>query len=83
MSSLPSHVLSAPARNNDENNPPGSSVFGGIVLAYNVNADSGIKLAKRRTEPSSRSLKMRFGADTVRILPILTDTTGRRLGAQF
>ena len=81
----PSHFLYAPARDNNENNPPGGSGFGSITLAYNVknkeDAGSVIELVKRRAAPSSRSPKIRFGADTVRILPILTDTTGRRLGS--
>ena len=72
------------ARDTSKNNPPRSSGFAGITLAYNVKSkedvDSVIKLVKKAGMPSSRSPKIRFGADITRILPIQTDTTGRWLG---
>ncbi|WP_454991573.1 VOC family protein [Campylobacter rectus] len=78
------YPLGALARDIDENDPPRGSGFGGITLAYNVknkeDVGSVIELVKRRAEPSSRSPKMRFGADITHILPIRTDTTGRWFG---
>ena len=78
------YPLDALVRDTSENDPPKRSGFAGITLAYNVknkeDVDSVIKLVKRRAELSSRSPKLRFGADITRILPIRTDTTGRWLG---
>ena len=78
------YSLDALVRDINENDPPRGSGFGSITLTYNVknkeDAGSVIELVKRRAAPSSRSPKIRFGADTTRILPILTDTTWRRLG---
>ena len=78
------YPLDALVRDTSENDPPKRSGFAGITLAYNVKSkedvDSVIKLVKRRAELSSRSPKLRFGADITRILPIRTDTTGRWLG---
>ena len=81
------YPLDALARDINENDPPKGSGFGGITLAYNVknkeDAGSVIELVKKAGTPSSRSPKIRFGADITRILPIRTDTTGRWLGARF
>ena len=81
-STLPFFGVSA--RDTSKNNPPRSSGFGGITLAYNVknkeDAGSVMELVKKAGTPSSRSPKIRFGADITRILPIRTDTTGRWLG---
>ena len=78
------YPLDALARDINENDPPKGSGFGGITLAYNVknkeDAGSVIELVKKASTPSSRSPKIRFGADITRILPIRTDTTGMWLG---
>lgn len=78
------YPLDALARDINENDPPKGSGFGGITLAYNVknkeDAGSVIELVKKAGMPSSRSPKIRFGADITRILPIRTDTTGMWLG---
>ena len=78
------YPLDALARDTSENDPPRGSGFGGITLAYNVknkeDVASVIELVKKAGTPSSRSPRIRFGADITRILPIRTDTTGRWLG---
>ena len=72
------------ARDINENNPPRGSESDDIALTCNVknkeDAGSVIELVKKAGTPSSRSPKIRFGADITRILPIRTDTTGMWLG---
>ena len=78
------YPLDALARDINENNPPKGSGSGDIALTCNVknkeDAGSVIELVKKAGTPSSRSPRIRFGADITRILPIRTDTTGMWLG---
>ena len=71
-------------RDTSENDPPGGSGLGGIALTCNVknkeDVGSVIELAKKVGHAIVKEPQDTFWSGYNAILPILTDTSGRRLG---